>query len=472
MSNLIQKAKKGIFTIGSLELFRYLVEISLLAFTARMLSPTDFGIVAVALIVIGIGDSFSDLGVKTALIQFKEDSYQYLNTAWTIQIIRAIFLFFILLFLSHFFSSYFEKQELIYVLPFLALRPIIQALTNPMQTYHIRNVEYKKYSIMTFSGVISRIMYVIPLTFYFKNYWAIALSAILVTLTKMIVSYLLDQYKPRFSLKNFYKLFNFGVWILFSRVLLVCFKQLPSLIIGKVAGLEFLGGYKLADQGGNMLTNIYKKYASYITIPFFSEKNRSGKEFKNTIENYLIIAFAFVIPVSIFGALNADSIVFIFLGEKWLFISVILCYMFIIGGLNFLALCVSSLLISIGRPKADTIARSTSLLSLLVGFIFSESAIQVVQSLLVASLVYFIFCYIYLIYYYKFNQLKVLFRSLINIVPFFPSIYIQSFFEGSSISIYSEFILLFTMTLLTYLLISYVIFKTLSFSLFRLLLAK
>ena len=76
MNILKQKVKKGVLSIGSLELFRYVVEISILAFTARMLSPSDFGIVAVALIIIGIGDSFSDLGVKTAIIQFKEDTYK------------------------------------------------------------------------------------------------------------------------------------------------------------------------------------------------------------------------------------------------------------------------------------------------------------------------------------------------------------------------------------------------------------
>ena len=146
--------------------------------------------------------------------------------------------------------------------------------------------------------------------------------------------------------------------------------------------------------------------------------------------------------------------------------------MFIIGGINFLALSVSSLLISIGQPKADTISRSISLVVLLIGFMFSENPIQVIQSLLIASLVYFLGCYGLLIYYFKFNQLKVFFRSLVNIIPFMPSIYIPFLFQEIHISMLSQFLISCLLTLTIYLVISYIFFRYISFSLFRLLIKK
>jgi len=472
LNDLRKKVVKGALSIGSLELFRYIVEISILVFTARVLSPTDFGIVAACLIVIGVADSFSDLGVKTALIQFKEDSHAYLDTAWTIQVLRALILFGLLFFASSFVAGYFEQDELKYVLPILALRPIIQALTNPMQTYHIRNVEYKKYSILTISGAISRILYIVPLTLFFRNYWAIVLGSILVTFTKTSVSYILDEYRPKFSLKNFSRLYNFGIWILFSRILFVGFKQLPSLIIGKMAGLDYLGGYKLADQGGNLITNIYKKFASFITIPFFSEKNRLDSDYRKSVENYLIMSIAIATPVSIFGALHAYEIVLIFLGEKWLFVSTILSYMFYIGGINFLALSFSSILISIGRPKADTISRAISFTVLVVGIIVSSNAIDVVESLLVASLIYLLSCCILLTKYYAFNQLRVLFGSAINVIPFVPSLFISSHLSGYNLPITILFGASVLSTVVIYISISYIFYRYFNYGLIKMVMSK
>ena len=81
MGDVLKKASKGGKRITLLEIARYVTELLIITVTARVLTPNDFGLVAIALVVIGITDSFSELGIKTAIIQFKEDSFNYLNKA-------------------------------------------------------------------------------------------------------------------------------------------------------------------------------------------------------------------------------------------------------------------------------------------------------------------------------------------------------------------------------------------------------
>ena len=91
---------------------------------------------ASALVVIALTDSFTQFGFSTPIIQFKEDSIKYINTAWTIDLVRS-FIIFIFLFIFQKISNYFENENLKNVL-ILSLRPIIQTLVNPYLNYEIR----------------------------------------------------------------------------------------------------------------------------------------------------------------------------------------------------------------------------------------------------------------------------------------------------------------------------------------------
>ena len=98
MDSFKEKVKNGFKLITSIEIIRYAIELFIIIFTARILSPDDFGLVASALVVIALTDSFTQFGISTPIIQFIEDSIIYINTAWTIDLVRS-FIIFIFLFI-------------------------------------------------------------------------------------------------------------------------------------------------------------------------------------------------------------------------------------------------------------------------------------------------------------------------------------------------------------------------------------
>ena len=113
---------------------------------------------ASALVVIALTDSFTQFGFSTPIIQFKEDSIKYINTAWTIDLVRSFIIFIFLFIFSEKISNYFENENLKNVLIFLSLRPIIQTLVNPYLNYEIRNLELKSYSIVFLSSSLLRLL--------------------------------------------------------------------------------------------------------------------------------------------------------------------------------------------------------------------------------------------------------------------------------------------------------------------------
>ncbi len=399
----MQYFKKKIFDgtkyILLFEILRYLIELFIIAFTARLLDPSDFGIVALALVVIGITDSFSEIGIRTSIIQFKDDTLKYLNTAWTLQLIRGLLIFLILFLTSDYIASYFKNEELSLIIKILALRPIIQSLVNPYISYNLRKLEYKNYTIINFSGVFARAFFVIPLTLVFMNYWALIIGGLLSTFVKLIFSYILINFKPKldFNLNQIFKLLNFGIWLLLSRILFIISKNLPFIYAGKLFNLDLVGGFKISEQVGNILTNFTKKFFTNIMIPALSEKNRSEEHLNETSVNLIVLSISLIFPIVVSLFLIAEPIVYYLLGNKWMFSIPYVQYFFLIGGILTLNNIANTISISKGYPVYETISRLSSVIVLCIFIFISSSILEIIYSILMSSIVMLLFS-IYLVF--------------------------------------------------------------------------
>lgn len=399
----MQYLKKKIFDgtkyILLFEILRYLIELFIIAFTARLLDPSDFGIVALALVVVGITDSFSEIGIRTSIIQFKDDTLKYLNTAWTLQLIRGLLIFLILFLTSDYIASYFKNDELSLIIKILALRPIIQSLVNPYISYNLRKLEYKNYTIINFSGVFARVFFVIPLTLVFMNYWALIIGGLLSTFVKLIFSYILIKFKPKldFNLNQIFKLLNFGIWLLLSRILFIISKNLPFIYAGKLFNLDLVGGLKISEQVGNILTNFTKKFFSNVMIPALSEKNRSEEHLNETSVNLIVLSISLIFPIVVSLFLITEPIVYYLLGNKWMFSIPYVQYFFLIGGVLTLNNISNTISISKGYPVYETISRLLSVIILCIFIFMSSSILEIIYSILISSIVMLLFS-IYLIF--------------------------------------------------------------------------
>ena len=383
MDSFKEKVKNGFKLITSIEIIRYAIELFIILFTARILSPDDFGLVASALVVIALTDSFTQFGFSTPIIQFKEDSIKYINTAWTIDLVRSFIRFNFLFIFSEKISNYFENENLKNVLIFLSLRPIIQTLVNPYLNYEIRNLELKSYSIVFLSSSLLRLFIVIPLTFYFMNYWALVIGSLSATFIKVVISYFLIKYKPKLNLNLHHskKLFSFSIWLIVSRIFQLFYKNIPYLILAKFSNMVIVGGYKLSEQIGTSYDNIYKKYSSKVVLPSLSEINRSDLKDNRVHEQNLLMIISLIILMIVPSILFSDILVRVFLGHKWIFIIPTVKLFFVLGGIYILNNFFNSLIISLGYPKSDSIIKLIALIIFFSLIPFSKNLENIIINL-------------------------------------------------------------------------------------------
>ena len=119
-------------------------------FLARILNPDDFGLLAIAMAIMGILEGFTTLGLNAGLIQNDEIVDDDYNVAWTYgYLLRGIFLFFLIFFISDWIALFYNTNELSLVLKVLSIQQIFYAFSNIWLIEYYRKVEYRKISIKT-----------------------------------------------------------------------------------------------------------------------------------------------------------------------------------------------------------------------------------------------------------------------------------------------------------------------------------
>lgn len=433
----LSKTTQGGISISIIEAFRYISEFIIILITARLLAPDDFGLVALSISFISIIDALTDLGIKTAVIQSKNNSLKFLSCAWSMILIRAILVFIILLLSSNLIAEFYQKPEIQLIIIVLALRTLFQALINPYLIYNIKSLEYKNYTIMMLTSTTSKLIIIIPAAFIMQNYWVLILGSLISPFIKVITSYCIDKRYiiPTLNFEHAKIILRFSLWMLFSRLSLISIQNIPRLVIAKLFDFTVVGGFKLSEQLGYFINNILKKFSSMIILPYFSKKFRSlNKKTKRIAEEYISLIFLLVIPICIFASFSAKALIYILFGENWLFIEKMLIYMIVYGSILTISNMLFPLIVAFGKPSKESKSRFIALLILLIFIILDHSLDGILNGLLLSGLVMLFFAIFDLL---KLNiikisrQIKLLFIDNIPLLAaLIPYFFLNNFYDA------------------------------------------
>src|SRR3989338_4072416 len=138
------KALHGFFWVflhrTSVQALQFLMKLLL----ARILVPNDFGLIASALLVIGVFDLFSSFGIEEAIIQYKEKSSTYLHTAFTLSLCISFLLFFIGFSTASYWEYFFSSPSVTVLIRFLSLSFLINAAARIPSTLFDKELHFKE----------------------------------------------------------------------------------------------------------------------------------------------------------------------------------------------------------------------------------------------------------------------------------------------------------------------------------------
>ena len=153
--SLTQIVVKGGFWVFSLRIIQQLFGFARIVIIARVLAPSDFGLMGIALLMMMILETFSETGFKEALIQRKGYIEPYLDAAWTVLIIRGFILFTILFLIAPYAALFFNAHEAKIIIQVIGLAILLESFTNIGVVYFMKELEFKKQFIYQFGGTLA-----------------------------------------------------------------------------------------------------------------------------------------------------------------------------------------------------------------------------------------------------------------------------------------------------------------------------
>ncbi len=284
---------------------------------ARLLAPEDFGIVAMATIVMGMFNMLFAFGLDLALIKNLNSGRDQYDTAWTIRLIQGIAVAILLLVSIPLIVQYFKEQRLVSVIPCLSLVSVIKGFTNIGIVNFRKELTFnKEFNFMVTNKVISFFI-TITLGFVYRNYWALIIGMIAGELISVLQSYRMDPYRPRLSLKSFNEIWGFSLWMLLNNFINYFNFKGSELIVGGFSTKRDLGMFSISSEVAMMSTSELITPISRALYPGYArichDPERIREVFVQVFSLIAIVVFATGFGISSI----AEEAVKIFLGSQW-----------------------------------------------------------------------------------------------------------------------------------------------------------
>jgi PST family polysaccharide transporter len=316
--NVANRVFKGaLFLTGARFILRLFSLVNLVVL-GRLLVPDDYGVATLAIVTIGFVQVFSDIRVNSALIALKDVEKRYLDTGFTMNLIRGVLIAALLFFAAGPIAAYMDEPRLADVLRVICIVLVFDGLKNPAFMMYQRNIdfsrEFKRRAAATVLGSAAAIGVAIAT----ESYWAIVAGTLAGRFMESAFTYYRIPYKPVLRLREWRMFFGFGGWLTASGIVSYLLNMLPQIVIGKFIGPGPLGHYTVGRDVSMLATRELAAPLSQALFPGLSaishNKNRLRGAFRKAQATILGVA----LPIGVGSALVANELIAVLVGDKWL----------------------------------------------------------------------------------------------------------------------------------------------------------
>lgn len=287
---------------------------------ARLVSPSDYGMVAILLVFIQIANVFIQSGFNTALIQKKDADELDFSSVFYLSLVVAFLLYFLLFFVSPFIAEYYSQPSLTPLLRVISISLFFGAINSVQSAYVSKTMQFKRFFFSSMGAVLGSGILGILLAFNGYGVWALVFQQLSNIIITCFILWFTVKWRPSlmFSIKRVKSLFSFGWKLLCSALLDTVFRNIYNLIIGRVYSSEQLGVFNRGQQFPQVIATNLDGAIQSVMLPTLSANNDKVDEVKKITRRSISMS-AYILMPCMFGlAAIAKPLVEMLLTEKWL----------------------------------------------------------------------------------------------------------------------------------------------------------
>ena len=247
---------------------------------ARKLGAEDYGVVGIAMMVIGFLSRFNDLGLTAAMVQRKKIDDELLQTAQTLNVLISVSLFVCALLAAPLTIPIFKNRAVPQVVAALAFSLVLSALGFLPTALLTREMQFVRLRMPLVTGSLVRGVVSVACALTGWKYWSLVFGNLAAVLTTSLLLRVIRPIKVKLSVRGALsrELLGFGIPILLSNLLAFTVLNIDNFVIGSFLGAAQLGYYAIAFTWSTYSCSTLSETVHSVLFPRFSQSQNNRTE--------------------------------------------------------------------------------------------------------------------------------------------------------------------------------------------------
>ena len=374
------------------------IDLATLLILARVLTPADFGLTAIAASLVSIVEMVLEIPLVQALVRLHRIEKSHLDTAFTLGLLRGLVIATLMAAAAWPVGYIYSDARLIPIVVVLALGPIARSLYSPGMAHFFREIDFRPSFIAELAGKVIAALGSIVALYAGAGYWTLIVNPVAAATITMILTYVLAPYRPKFSLEKLSAFSAFTGWFTSSQILAAFSWQYDRVFLGYHVDKAVLGRYGVASDFSILPTQSLIGPAMHAVFAAFATISEDRQQLQSAFLKAARLTMILAVPAGVGIALTADPIVHIVLGPQWDAAAIYLRWLALAIMFTAYYQPVSGLCLALNRPNVmlkitlwDTVIKIT----LLTAGFYLGGIIYMIYARLIAAVLFFLISMVY-----------------------------------------------------------------------------
>lgn len=369
-----REVAKASLIIGGTRVVTNIIGLMSSIILARLLTPADFGLVAIAATVMNLVVSITEVPTSVLLLQLETVDARHYDTAWTIGFIRTIAISTAMAALAVPLSLIYHDERIVPICLFMGFTLLIGALRSPHMIDFNKQLRFDVENKILATQKLVCFLVAAWIAYSTRSYWALLLGTFFSDLVATIMTQCYARYRPRFSKFELRFFLKQGVWLSLTQVIASLNTRADPLLVGYFVDKAALGRYSVGSNLAGIPTRETLAPLTQPLLPSFVLMRDDQARTRSVYLKVQALLFAISMPICVGFSLLAHFVVVRFLGPQWQGSELIIQVLAILGVFSIPGTLASQLCLARGENRLLTERAAVSFVartaSIALGFIF------------------------------------------------------------------------------------------------------
>jgi O-antigen/teichoic acid export membrane protein len=324
----------------------------------RLLAPESFGVMAIVLSVSSMMDTFTEIGIKEAIIQNAnghEDGY--VNSAWWLSFVRSLFIYGLVFIFAPQVASFYHNAALTSLMRIALLSVVFNGAMSPRAFVALKLMNFRKWTVIQYGSNIAGTLLTIGLTFVLRNVWALAIGFAAEYAVLCLASYILCPFRPSYRINKdaARELLRFSKGVFGLSFLNLIFARTDIFVLGRMISADQLGIYTIATYLAQVPASFVMNWLAQILMPMFSLLKEDYARINDTLAKVTSAIVVLFMPALIFVALTGHTLLSILYGSRYAAAYWPLVLAILVAFINIANGQITTVLYAAGKPQLHRI---------------------------------------------------------------------------------------------------------------------